>query len=951
VMLDVMIFITSNLANGTYIPYQRPDFEVPPSAITVNCLFFASLSISLVAALASVVALQWVADYDAAITRGGSSPEDRAKRRQFRYAGVVRWKMSEIIASLPLLLYFSVFLFFSGLILWMWVVHPTVGLVVAGGLAIAVLFYGVFVTLSVAFVSAPFRTPLARWIYSLVHVILSMVYSLAQFLRVRRIPAWLREHCERCKTAEGREDDEVERRSGLGMDSLVWLANHLSVSQDSYERFLLLANELRKQDLNHFLSPGFKEAPWFSIFDLLAWKYLKVDASQEMSADETRAVAILAHCYRIPAIYEIIRPRESVPYCSDDTQDEYWSQYCEATGSQWCPASPSSSPNSLFLLLRDIPLPSRDTARQLEFTMQLSHWRNSPVSEFKVRRQRGTASSSSPDVFVRQYIKTNEQDLWFTRDDASLYNATVGRMVQLCIESDGKLPPGPLDLLRWRHESMLLGGHNISATSCLSSPLRYQEALQTDMSMHYGFTLLLARNINTFSGVERARRVKELLTMMRIASKSNNGEDKRHETDGMESFYDANPAFIMEWIQGLETIRHISEILEHLAVAQSSQPNIGPLWRVVTPQTHAAPRLVDVLEKFDMLRGISPQEHLALINLVCQDIELGPREAFVGYISTYRLGVIENLKDPCLRFLGKLVADSNPRFGRGWEPLKASWARIARHITNHYKNTSSSTILQLQAAMWCLKPDESSKSALKDYGVLVRFLFSFVFLQLMARKKTHLQRIFEYYVQCGHSYTAGQTHLLHHIFKQIPRFYFPVEIPSLTKMKMTGRALHTLVTVIILFDGHRDLLQNKLRKHFDERCLDEVMEMVGVLTKSQYLLLAILLSAGAELDWPGDVISFPICVNKALDLPNDHRSTPLILPLVGHMRRRVPRITGDPRQEAIASAESEQTIQRLYTCLASMMVFGGRHRRILSCARTREAFSPAVGWMAVYTGL
>jgi hypothetical protein len=33
------------------------------------------------------MALQLIADYDTAITRGGSSPEDRAKRRQFRHAG------------------------------------------------------------------------------------------------------------------------------------------------------------------------------------------------------------------------------------------------------------------------------------------------------------------------------------------------------------------------------------------------------------------------------------------------------------------------------------------------------------------------------------------------------------------------------------------------------------------------------------------------------------------------------------------------------------------------------------------------------------------------------------------------------------------------------------------------------------------------------------------------
>ncbi|KIM23262.1 hypothetical protein M408DRAFT_77835, partial [Serendipita vermifera MAFF 305830] len=148
-MVDVMIFLTNNLANGTHTVYESPDFTPSSSDITINCLFFASLSTSLASALVSVVALQWVDDYDAAITRGGSSPQDRAKRRQFRYAGIIRWKMNEIIAALPLLLYGSVVLFFAGLILWMWVTHQVVGIVIAGGAAFALLLYGTSTLLAV----------------------------------------------------------------------------------------------------------------------------------------------------------------------------------------------------------------------------------------------------------------------------------------------------------------------------------------------------------------------------------------------------------------------------------------------------------------------------------------------------------------------------------------------------------------------------------------------------------------------------------------------------------------------------------------------------------------------------------------------------------------------------------------------------------------------------------
>jgi hypothetical protein len=65
VIANVLIFYTNNLANGTHSRYTPPEFIPSNSAIVVNCLLFASLSASIIAALASVVALQWVGEYDA----------------------------------------------------------------------------------------------------------------------------------------------------------------------------------------------------------------------------------------------------------------------------------------------------------------------------------------------------------------------------------------------------------------------------------------------------------------------------------------------------------------------------------------------------------------------------------------------------------------------------------------------------------------------------------------------------------------------------------------------------------------------------------------------------------------------------------------------------------------------------------------------------------------------
>ncbi|KIM23507.1 hypothetical protein M408DRAFT_262720 [Serendipita vermifera MAFF 305830] len=164
-LVSVTIFGINNMGNASNLPFVPPTFVPTSAAISINCLLFSSLGTSLVAALAAVVSLQWVADYDAAITRGGSTPEDRAKRRQFRFAGVVNWKMEGIIASLPLLLYFSVALFWVGATRWMWMLHTTVGSVVAGGTVMAILFYVSTTLVAAIYVSAPFKTPLSRGVY------------------------------------------------------------------------------------------------------------------------------------------------------------------------------------------------------------------------------------------------------------------------------------------------------------------------------------------------------------------------------------------------------------------------------------------------------------------------------------------------------------------------------------------------------------------------------------------------------------------------------------------------------------------------------------------------------------------------------------------------------------------------------------------------------------------
>jgi hypothetical protein len=231
-----MIFYVNNLANGTHTPYHLTPFKPDPSSIYINCLFFASLSISLVAALASAISLQWVAEYDAAITRGGSSPADRAKRRQFRFSGVKTWQMEEIIASLPVLLYCSVALFSFGVIIWMWVVHATVAYVVIGGAAMATIFYFSCTILAVLYVSAPFRTPISGWIYSLGRWSMRPLIWILHRMGARSLSARIHSAYHSYTIISKRVDRAVNSNPYLAQDALIWLAGQVSISEDSHKR-------------------------------------------------------------------------------------------------------------------------------------------------------------------------------------------------------------------------------------------------------------------------------------------------------------------------------------------------------------------------------------------------------------------------------------------------------------------------------------------------------------------------------------------------------------------------------------------------------------------------------------------------------------------------------------------------------------------------------------------
>lgn len=295
--------ISTQLANSTAPAYQYVDFEIPRYAITVNALLFASLCCSLIAALAGVISLQWVSEYDARLDTVDA--RKHALIRHFRFLGVQKWNMGGIIAILPLLLHASVFLFFSGMVVWMGHRHFIIFLICGGGLALAIVFYAVTVTVAVTVGNAPFRSPMGRAlrpiIFTLIRVpifILYVIYLLLYLIgpmprltglygALSNLNFKIRDAFSASSRIEAKATKEIMLESQL----VAWTIAHVEIAPQSLNRLLHILNHAQRMFISKhglFLDQIFQEA---------VESLLKSFATRELSDGDVHPIRVLVNIW------------------------------------------------------------------------------------------------------------------------------------------------------------------------------------------------------------------------------------------------------------------------------------------------------------------------------------------------------------------------------------------------------------------------------------------------------------------------------------------------------------------------------------------------------------------------------------------------------------------------------------------------------------------------------
>jgi len=171
IIQDVLIYQTQMMRNSSLGPYVAPEFSPPEHIVVVNALFYASLGVMILAAFIAILIKSWVREFDRGL-QAMSLPEQRAKTREFRYLGMERWKLPEMVGVLPLLIQISLLLFSIGLVLFLFhISKPSFGVTTAI-LGIGICYYTTTTSISVLVTSSPFRSPLSRTlatVYQRVH--------------------------------------------------------------------------------------------------------------------------------------------------------------------------------------------------------------------------------------------------------------------------------------------------------------------------------------------------------------------------------------------------------------------------------------------------------------------------------------------------------------------------------------------------------------------------------------------------------------------------------------------------------------------------------------------------------------------------------------------------------------------------------------------------------------
>ncbi|KAH9955099.1 hypothetical protein BGW80DRAFT_1566319 [Lactifluus volemus] len=168
-MYELQVLAGSNMSLPS-TPAIPPPFSAPKYAIWVNSLWFLSLTISITCAMLATLMQQWARRFLRVTQPPQLSPSGRARIRAFYSGGVEKFHLSSAVEVLPTLIHLSLFLFFAGLLVYLFNVHHFVFLAIVWWVGVSSLAYLAITFMPAWWHECPYYTPITSIIGLLRHI-------------------------------------------------------------------------------------------------------------------------------------------------------------------------------------------------------------------------------------------------------------------------------------------------------------------------------------------------------------------------------------------------------------------------------------------------------------------------------------------------------------------------------------------------------------------------------------------------------------------------------------------------------------------------------------------------------------------------------------------------------------------------------------------------------------
>ena len=166
-MLQLVAQINASHLSGPSSIAKPLAFSPPSYAVWVNSLWFLSFVISLTYAMLATMMHQWAGHYITTTQQLRYGPRKKARLRAFFSDAVGGSLVLPMVRSLRAMIHLSLFLFFAGLIIFLYNTHNTVFIALISWMALSITAYMYITVLPILRPNSPYKTPFSSLIWRL----------------------------------------------------------------------------------------------------------------------------------------------------------------------------------------------------------------------------------------------------------------------------------------------------------------------------------------------------------------------------------------------------------------------------------------------------------------------------------------------------------------------------------------------------------------------------------------------------------------------------------------------------------------------------------------------------------------------------------------------------------------------------------------------------------------